>query len=219
MLRTVLCWSGGKDCAWALRVLGESGVEIAALVSTLDERSAAVAMHRVRRELIEAQAAALDVPLWTVPLPWPCPNEEYERRMAGVCQRALAAGVTSMAFGDLHLADVRAYREQKLAGTGIEALFPLWGRPTEALAREMIAAGLEARVVSIDPAVMPRETLGRAYDAAFLESLPAGVDPCGENGEFHTFVHGGPMFRRRIPFAPGETREEGGFLYADLLPA
>ena len=218
MLRAVLGWSGGKDCAWALHVLRESGVEVAALLSTLDRATGRVSMHAVRGELIEAQAAALGLPLWTVPLPWPCPNLEYEAAMAAVCRKALNAGIAHVAFGDLHLEDVRAYREQRLAGTGMRALFPLWQTATAPLAREMVAAGLDARVITLDTAVMPRDLLGCPYDAQFLERLPAGVDPCGENGEFHTFVCGGPMFRAPVPVKPGATRDEGRFLYRDLLP-
>lgn len=217
--KAVLCWSGGKDCAWALQLLRVAGVEVSALVTTFDLESRRVAMHGVRRELAELQAAALGVSLWPVDLPSPCPNEECERRMAEVCRRAADAGIDAVAFGDLYLEDLRAYRERNLAGTGLEPLFPLWGLPTAALSRDMIAGGLRARVVSVDAAVVPRELAGREYDAAFLAELPESADPCGENGEFHTFVYGGPMFLHPVAVRSGGVREEGRFIYTDLLPA
>lgn len=217
----LLSWSSGKDCAWALHVLRQRGdVEVVGLVTTFNEAFGRVAMHGVRMELVEAQAAAAELPLWGVPLPWPCSNEEYERQMAGVVERARAAGVTAFAFGDLHLADVRAYREQKLAGTGLEPLFPLWGAAadTPALARTMLAAGLRATLTTVDPTQLAPAFVGRDFDAALLDDLPPGVDPCGERGEFHTFCHAGPMFARPVVVAKGETVERDGFWFADLLP-
>lgn len=173
-------------------------------------------MHAVRRELVELQADAAGLPLWTVPLPWPCSNEEYEARMREVCTRALGEGVEAIAFGDLFLADIRAYRERQLAGTGLEPLFPVWQIPTRELAATMIAAGLRARITCVDPKALPREFAGREFDTAFLNDLPEGVDPCGENGEFHSCVYAGPMFRTAIPVELGEIVERDGFFFADL---
>ena len=173
-------------------------------------------MHAVRRELLKMQADAVGLPLWTVPLPWPCSNEDYEARMTGLCARAVSEGVQAMAFGDLFLADIRAYREKQLSGTGLEPLFPVWRIPTGDLAREMIASGLKAKITCVDPRVLPREFAGRDFDAQFLADLPPGVDPCGENGEFHSFVYDGPEFRRPLPVAMGEIVEREGFIFADL---
>lgn len=173
-------------------------------------------MHAVRSELVELQAKSAGVPLWKVPLPWPCSNEEYEARMREVCARALGESVRAIAFGDLFLADIRAYREKQLGGTGLEPLFPVWKIPTRELATDMIAAGVRARITCIDPKKLPPEFAGREFDAAFLSDLPTGVDPCGENGEFHTFVYAGPMFRSPIPVELGEIVERDGFFFADL---
>jgi len=173
-------------------------------------------MHAVRSELVELQAESAGLPLWKVPLPWPCSNEEYEARMRGVCERALGEGVKAIAFGDLFLADIRAYRERQLAGTGLEPVFPVWQIPTRELAVSMIGAGLRARVTCIDPKKLPREFAGREFDAAFLHDLPPAVDPCGENGEFHSFVYDGPMFRAAVPVETGEIVERDGFFFADL---
>ena len=173
-------------------------------------------MHAVRGELVELQAESAGLPLWKVPLPWPCSNEQYEARMREVCARALGEGVCAIAFGDLFLADIRAYRERQLAGTGLRPLFPVWQIPTRELAAEMIAAGVRARVTCVDPKKLPPEFCGREFDAALLRDLPSGVDPCGENGEFHTFVHAGPMFRAPIPVELGEIVERDGFFFADL---
>jgi uncharacterized protein (TIGR00290 family) len=177
-----------------------------------------VAMHAVRRSLLQAQADAAGLPLFVVPIPSPCPNEVYEAAMAEAVAAARTRGVEAMAFGDLFLEDIRRYREAKLAGTGLTPLFPLWGRPTEALAREMIGSGLRARLTCVDPRVVPASFAGRAFDAALLEELPAGVDPCGERGEFHTFAWAGPMFRAPIPVVQGEVVTRDGFVFADLLP-
>lgn len=218
MARTVLCWSGGKDCAWALSLLRGSGFQIAALVTTVSRSTGRVGMHDVRGELLQAQAASVGIPLWTVSLPWPCPNVDYNAAMAPVYGKALASGIDTIAFGDLYLEDVRAWREGSLDGTGMKPLFPLWSLPTDVLAREMMDAGVEARITALDARVLPPEWAGRAWDRKLLEQLPAGVDPCGENGEFHTFVTNGPMFRVPVPVRVGDTREEAGFLFTDLLP-
>jgi diphthamide synthase (EF-2-diphthine--ammonia ligase) len=176
-------------------------------------------MHAVRRELLEAQARAAGLPLWPVPIPSPCPNVEYERRMGEAIARARAEGITHVAFGDLFLEDVRRYRETTLAGSGVAPLFPLWALPTDRLAREMLAGGLAATVTCVDPRQLDPSFAGRRFDAAFLADLPAGVDPCGERGEFHTFCHAGPMFAAPIAVTPGEVVEREGFVFADLRPA
>lgn len=217
MTRALVSWSGGKDCAWALERLRGSDVELVALLTTINERFDRVAMHGVRRELIEEQARSIGIPLWITPLPWPCSNERYEEVMGGVCRRAVEAGIDSVVFGDLFLEDIRAYRERMLAGTGLEPLFPVWQIPTAELAREMLARGLRARVACIDRRMLDRSFAGREYDASFLADLPAGVDPCGENGEFHSFVYDGPMFRYPITVERGEFHEDGNFTFADLL--
>lgn len=173
-------------------------------------------MHAVRSQLVELQAESAGLPLWKIPLTWPCSNEEYESRMRGVCQRALGEGVQAIAFGDLFLADIRAYRERQLSGTGLEPIFPLWQKPTRELALSMIGAGLRARVTCVDPKKLGRKFAGREFDATFLNDLPPDVDPCGENGEFHSFVYDGPMFRAPIPVESGEIVERDGFFFADL---
>jgi uncharacterized protein (TIGR00290 family) len=215
--RVALSWSSGKDSAWSLGLLRQDpGIEVVALITTINQEFDRVAMHAVRRELVELQADAAGLPLWKAPLPWPCSNEEYEARMREVFARALGEGVQAIAFGDLFLADIRAYRERQLAGTGLEPLFPVWQIPTRELAATMIAAGLRAKITCIDPKILPREFAGRDFDTAFLNDLPAGVDPCGENGEFHSFVYAGPMFRAAIPVELGEIVERDGFFFADL---
>lgn len=218
-MSTWLSWSSGKDCAWALHELRRSGVAVTGLLTTLNAAADRVAMHGVRRRLLEAQAQAVGVPLVAVDLPWPCSNDDYERIMAAAVERARVAGVTHMAFGDLFLEDVRAYRERNLAGTGIAPMFPLWGRPTASVAREMISGGVVAHVTTVDLKRLDAAFAGRAFDAALLDTLPADVDPCGENGEFHTFVSAGPMFARPIAVRAGEVVERDGFAFADLLPA
>ena len=175
-------------------------------------------MHAVRRALVEAQAVRIGLPLWPVELPWPCSNEEYEHRMRSVCQRAIAEGITSIAFGDLFLQDIRDYRVRQLQGSGIEPLFPLWQIPTLRLAQELIAAGVKAKVTCVDPSKLAKSFAGRNYDLQFLQDLPGGVDPCGENGEFHTFVYDAPVFSRSIEVRPGEVIEHDGFVFADVLP-
>ena len=217
--RTLLSWSSGKDSAWTLHVLRQNAVDVIGLVTTVNAAFGRVAMHAVREALLERQAEAAGIPLWKVPIPYPCSNEEYERARAGVIERARSEGASAMAFGDLFLAEIRAYRERQLAGTGIEPLFPIWGRPTDALAREMLAAGVRARITCVDPKQMPRRFAGRVFDAELLAELPEGVDPCGERGEFHTFCHAGPMFREPIEVTLGEIAERDGFVFADLAPA
>ena len=216
--KTLLSWSSGKDSAWALHVLRQDpAVELVGLLTTLNESFARVAMHAVRETLLERQVQAAGLPLWKIPLPFPCPNEAYERIMAGVIQRAQSEGVEAMAFGDLFLEDIRAYRERQLDGTGLEPLFPIWGIPTDELARTMVAAGLRAHVTCVDPRQLDRSFAGRVFDADFLADLPAGVDPCGENGEFHSFATDGPMFSKRLEVRAGEVLERDGFVFADLL--
>jgi uncharacterized protein (TIGR00290 family) len=216
-MKILLSWSSGKDSAWALHVLRRDAPgAVGALLTSLSEDYDRVSMHGVRSRVLRAQAEAAGLPLITVPLPAPCSNAIYEERLAAAVQRALGEGFTHVAFGDLFLEDVRKYREDRLRGTGLEPLFPLWGRPTGALAREMIAGGLEARITCLDPRVLDPALAGRWFDAALLAALPAGVDPCGERGEFHTCAIAGPMFARRIEVVPGEVVERDGFVFADL---
>ena len=208
MTKTLVSWSSGKDSAWLVHVLrSRSDVEIGALMTTINGPAQRVAMHAVRVELLEAQAAALGLPLWKIPIPSPCPNETYEQVMAAAVARAVAEGFTHVAFGDLFLEDVRRYREERLAGTGLTPMFPLFGADTAALAREMVASGLAARITCVNPAVLDRRFAGRDFDAALLADLPPGIDPCGERGEFHTCAYGGPMFSHAIPIETGVTVE------------
>jgi uncharacterized protein (TIGR00290 family) len=218
-MKTLVSWSSGKDSAWMVHVLRTRGVPIAALLTTVNEAADRVAMHAVRTDLVEAQAEAIGVPLWRVPIPSPCPNEVYERAMAAAVARAVAEGFTHVAFGDLFLEDIRQYREQRLAGTGLTPIFPLFGADTSALAREMMAAKLRARLTCVNPKHLPREFAGRDFEPALLAELPPSVDPCGENGEFHTFAYDGPMFARPIPIATGITMERDGFVFTDILRA
>lgn len=218
-MKTLLSWSSGKDSAWALYELRRTpGIEVAGLLTTVNRRHARVAMHAVREELLEAQAAAAGLPLWRVPIPSPCSNGEYERAMETVTRRACAEGFEAVAFGDLFLDDIRAYRMERLRGTGLVPVFPLWGRPTDALARRMIAGGLRARLTCVDPRALSGRFAGREFDHRLLEELPAQVDPCGERGEFHTFAWAGPMFRHAIPVRGGQVVERDGFVFADLMP-
>jgi uncharacterized protein (TIGR00290 family) len=210
-------WSSGKDSAWSLHLLRQDpNIEVVALFTTLNQQFDRVAMHAVRRELLELQAKSVGLPLWTVPLPWPCSNEEYEVRMTALCERATGEAVQAIVFGDLFLADIRAYREKQLAGTGLEPLFPVWQIPTADLARTMIASGLRAKITCVDPKVLPKEFAGRDFDSQFLADLPPTADPCGENGEFHSFVYDGPGFRRPINITVGEIVERDGFVFADI---
>ena len=219
-MKTLLSWSTGKDSAWSLHVLRQDpSVEVAGLFTTVNEAFDRVAMHAVRRQLLEAQAAAAGLPLHVIDIPWPCSNEAYEQRLGAFVAAQKAAGVEAMAFGDLFLEDIRAYRVDKLAGSGIEPVFPIWGRDTAQLAREMIAGGLKARLTCVDTAKLPAAFAGRQFDAELLADLPEGIDPCGENGEFHTCVYAGPMFSRAIDVDLGEVQTRDGFVFADLLPA
>jgi uncharacterized protein (TIGR00290 family) len=216
-LPTLLSWSSGKDSAWSLHVLRQNDeVDVVGLLTTVNELHDRVAMHAVRRELLEAQAESAGLPLWPLPIPSPCSNEEYEARMAGLLQRALRAGIRAVAFGDLFLADIRAYREKKLAGTGLRPLFPLWQEPTDRLAQTMLAAGVRAHITCVDPAQISPRFAGRTWDARLLAELPRSADPCGERGEFHTFVSDGPMFTHAIPIAVGDIVERDGFIFADI---
>jgi len=218
MKRVLLSWSSGKDSAWALHVLRQRGdCEIVGLVTTLNSVFDRVAMHGTRRSVLEAQAAACRLPLWTVPLPWPCSNEVYEERMSELCRRAISEHVDAFAFGDLFLTDVRAYRENQLKGTGLEPLFPLWDCPTNSLATEMINSGLAAKIVCVDSKQLPASFVGRDFSRELLADLPPGTDPCGERGEFHTCVYAGPMFSAPLPVQLGEVVDRDGFLYADLV--
>ncbi|HKA01866.1 MAG TPA: hypothetical protein VKE70_35390 [Candidatus Solibacter sp.] len=217
-MKTLLAWSSGKDSAWTLLVLREQGVQVFGLLTTINQAVDRVAMHGVRRTVLEAQAEAVGLPLWQIPLPWPCTNDDYESRMADACRRAIAEGFDTIAFGDLFLADIRAYRERQLAGSGLTPIFPLWEIPTAQLAREMIAGGLRARLSCVDTRHLDAAFSGREFDEALLIDLPAAVDPCGENGEFHTCVYAGPMFRSPISIESGEVRDVDGFVYTDLAP-
>ncbi len=217
--RAWVCWSSGKDSAWALHVARAQGeADAVALMPPLPEPYQRVSMHGVRMSLVRAQAREAGLPLHEVPIPAPCPNEVYEARMAEAMQRARAEEVTHIVFGDLFLQEVRAYREANLARVGMTPVFPLWGRTTWLLAREMLAGGLRAHLVCIDPRQMPRGFAGGAFDWALLATLPASVDPCGEKGEFHTLAWDGPMFSRPIPVRVGETVEREGFVFTDLVP-
>ena len=220
MRKIWLSWSSGKDSAWALHVLRQQGeFEITGLLTTVNSAFDRVAMHGTRRALVEMQAEAAGLPLIAIPLPWPCSNADYEQAMKQACDQALAQGVSAIAFGDLFLADVRAYRERQLQGTGLKPLFPIWEIPTRQLALQMIASGLRARLVCADPRQLDPGFVGREFNQQLLNDLPPGVDPCGENGEFHTFVYGGPMFCRALPVINGEKVERDGFWYADVLAA
>jgi len=222
MKRVLLSWSSGKDSAWALWLLKQQrDVELVGLLTTFNEVANRVAMHAVRRDLVDAQAAATGLPLWTIFLPWPCSNEIYEARMRAAIDRALREGVTHIAFGDLFLEDIRAYREHQLVGSGIEPLFPVWTTPQETrkLAGQMVEAGLRGVLTCVDPKQLDGRYVGRSFDAQLLSELPAGVDPCGERGEFHTFCWAGPMFSTPIPVLVPQTLERDGFCFADVIRA
>jgi diphthamide synthase (EF-2-diphthine--ammonia ligase) len=191
-------------------------IELAGVLTTVNEKYQRVAMHAVRVELLQAQADALGLPLWQIPIPSPCPNEIYERAMAAAVARAVAQGFTHMAFGDLFLEDIRRYREERLAGTGLTPIFPLFGIDTTTLSREMVAGGLRARLTCVNPTVLDARFAGREFDASLLDELPASVDPCGERGEFHSFAYAGPMFSKPIPIKSGEVVERDGFVFADV---
>jgi uncharacterized protein (TIGR00290 family) len=214
-----LAWSSGKDSAWALHTVRCSGeFEVVALLTTVNRTHARVAMHAVRESLLEIQAASAGLPLVKVPIPSPCSNEVYEQAMGEAMSLARAAGVRHIIFGDLFLADIRAYREKQLASCGMVPVFPLWGQDTRQLAEDMIAGGLSAFLTCIDPRQLDRGFAGRHFDSELLAALPGHVDPCGENGEFHTFASAGPMFREEIRVTAGEIVDRDGFVFADLLP-
>lgn len=218
-MKVLVSWSTGKDSAWMLHVLKQQHPEAAAgLLTTTNQAFDRVAMHAVRRELLEAQAAATGLPLHVVALPWPCSNEQYESIMRTAIAGFVADGFTHVAFGDLFLEDVRQYREDRLAGSGLEPLFPIWKtKPTRDLAHDMIEAGLQARLTCIDPRKLDRSFAGRAFDEQLLNDLPAGIDPCGENGEFHSFAFAGPMFTEEITVTVGDTVDRDGFVFSDLM--
>jgi uncharacterized protein (TIGR00290 family) len=214
-----LSWSSGKDSAWTLHLLRQQpDIQVTALLTTFNSAANRVAMHAVRRALVEAQAEQTALPLWAVELPWPCSNLEYEERMRAVCQRATTEGITAIAFGDLFLQDIRDYRVRQLQGSGLEPLFPVWQIPTEQLGRDMIAAGVKAKITCVDPSKLAKSFAGRDYDLRLLQVLPPEIDPCGENGEFHTFVCDAPVFSRPIGVRVGEVVERDGFVFADVLP-
>ena len=217
--KVLLSWSSGKDSAWALhRLRQDPAIEVVGLFTTLNQAFERVAMHGVRKQLLMEQAACVGLPLHCIDLPWPCSNEDYGRVMTGFIEDVLAMGIRHMAFGDLFLEDVRAYREKQLTGTGIAPLFPLWGSDTSELAQEMMAAGLRARISTLDPKKLDMSLGGHEFDEALLAALPDGVDPCGENGEFHTLAFDGPMFLRPLAIRVGETVVRDGFVFTDLLP-
>lgn len=219
--RVLLSWSSGKDSAWTLQVLRQQAVEVVGLLTTFNEAVDRVAMHAVRRILVEAQAAGVGLPLWPVQLPWPCSNADYEQRMREVVTRAVNAGITHVAFGDLFLEEIRNYRIRQLAGSGIEPLFPLWGTPndTRQLARNMLKAGMKSVLTCVDPQQLAPSFVGRFFDDALLSDLPSSVDPCGEKGEFHTFCFDGPIFAKEIPLERGQTVYRDGFWFADVVLA
>ena len=219
MTKVILSWSSGKDSAWTLHLLRQQpNIQVAALLTTFNSEADRVAMHAVRRALVEAQAKRTGIALWAVELPWPCSNKEYEDRMRGACQRATAEGITAVAFGDLFLQNIRDYRVRQLQGTGLTPLFPVWQIPTEKLSRDMIAAGVKAKITCVDPSKLAKSFAGYEYDLGLLQALPPGIDPCGENGEFHTFVYDAPVFSGPIEVQTGEVVERDGFVFADLLP-
>jgi uncharacterized protein (TIGR00290 family) len=220
MKRILLSWSSGKDSAWSLHVLRQRGeYEVAGLLTTFNEEAGRVAMHAVRSELVEKQAAAAGLPLWAVPLPWPCSNDQYEALMVQACAKAVAEGIAGVAFGDLFLEDVRAYREKQMKGTGLEPIFPVWGLPTQALAREMMGAGVRAKLTCVDTTKLDGTFAGREFDEALLADLPVEADACGERGEFHSFVYAGPMLNGVLPVTVGETVVQEQFVFADLISA
>jgi len=216
-MKILVSWSSGKDSAWMLHVLKQdAAVEIGGLLTTMNDEFDRVAMHAVRRRLVEAQAEAAGVPLRTVPLPWPCTNDEYESRMRAAVSQAVSEGFTHVAFGDLFLEDVRKYREDRLAGTGLTPLFPIWGIPTDQLATQMVESGLRSVLTCINPKHLDRSFAGRQFDRSLLADLPAGVDRCGERGEFHSFAWDGPMFNHPVTISVGEVVDRDGFVFADL---
>jgi len=219
MKRTLLSWSSGKDSAWALHLLRQQNeYEIVGLLTTFNRAADRVAMHGVRRALVQAQAEAAGIPLWEVDLPWPCSNDDYESTMKRTCDQAVQSGIACVAFGDLFLTDIREYREKQLRNTGLQPIFPVWGIPTRNLAQDMIASGLRAKLACIDTKQISADFAGREMDSQLLADLPATADPCGENGEFHSFVYAGPMFSKPVAIEVGEIVVRDQFVYADLLP-
>jgi len=220
MIKCIVSWSSGKDSAWLVHVLRQRGdVEIGALLTTVNESVQRVAMHAVRVDVVKAQAESIGAPLWIVPIPSPCPNDVYERAMGQAVARAVSEGFTHAAFGDLFLEDIRRYREERLAGTGLAPLFPLFNSDpayTRRLSREMVAAGLRARITCVNPKVLDAQFAGREFDGALLDQLPASVDPCAERGEFHTCAYAGPMFCHPVPVETGVTIERDGYVFTDL---
>ena len=220
MKRVLLSWSSGKDSAWALHLLRQQReVEVVGLVTTFNTAADRVAMHAVRRALVKMQAERTGLPLWEVELPWPCSNDDYECRMRAIVDRAKSEGIDAVAFGDLFLEDIRAYRVKQLEGTGLEPLFPVWGIPTDELARQMIAGGVRAKLTCVDPRKLDASFAGRDFEEPLLLDLPAGIDPCGENGEFHTCVYEAPVFSAPLAVRTGEVVERDNFVFADVLPA
>lgn len=213
-----ISWSSGKDSAFALHRVRQAGeFDVVGALTTLTETFGRVSIHGVREDILRAQLAAAELEPLIVPIPYPCPNEVYEARMEVAIAQARQQGVTHMIFGDLFLEEIRAYREHKLAGTGITPVFPLWGQPTDELGRQMIEAGLKAHIVTCDLQKLPEAFAGRKFDERLLADLPSGVDPCGENGEFHTCVIAGPMFAHPISVIEGEQVKRDGYAYCDLL--
>jgi uncharacterized protein (TIGR00290 family) len=218
MKRTLLSWSSGKDSAWSLHLLRQQGdYEIVGLLTTFNREADRVAMHGVRRELVEAQAEAAGIPLWDVDLPSPCSNTDYENILSEECKAAVRSGIECIAFGDLFLTDIRAYRERQLEGSGLTPIFPVWGIPTNELARTMIASGMKAKLTCVDSQSLSPEFVGREFDEQLLFDLPPQIDPCGENGEFHSFVYAAPIFERDIEVAVGEIVTRDRFVFADLI--
>jgi uncharacterized protein (TIGR00290 family) len=217
MKRTLLSWSSGKDSAWSLYLLRkQTDCEVVGLLTTFNQEANRVAMHGVRRSLVEAQAKAAGVPLWDVDLPSPCSNADYEIIMKETCKSAVQEGIDYIAFGDLFLSDIRAYRQKQLEKTGLQPIFPVWGMPTRELAVSMIESGVRAKLTCIDSKLLAPEFAGREFNEQLLSDLPPEIDPCGENGEFHTFVYAGPMFERDLPVELGEIVSRDGFVFADL---
>lgn len=220
MKRTLLSWSSGKDSAWSLHLLRQQGeYEIAGLLTTFNREANRVAMHGVRRKLVEAQAGEAGIPLWDVDLPSPCSNADYENIMKETCRAAVQAGIEYIAFGDLFLRDIREYRERQLQGSGLTPIFPVWGIPTNELARTMIASGVKAKLTCVDSQSLSPQFVGREFDEQLLADLPSQVDPCGENGEFHSFVYAGPMFCRDLSIEVGEIVTRDRFVFADVFSA
>jgi len=218
--KVLLSWSSGKDSAWTLHVLRQRNeVGVVGLLTAMNEQFRRVAMHSTRRDLVRAQARATGLPLWEIPLPWPCSNEQYELAMGRACAQAVEQGITAIAFGDLFLEDVRKYREDRLKGTGLQPIFPVWGIDTKQLIHEMLDAGVRARIVCVDPKKLAGHFAGQDISRELLAQFPPGIDPCGENGEFHTFVYAGPMFSNAIAIQSGEVVNRDGFIFADVLPS